>query len=102
MSATATEAQSFTGISSSPTATFGLKGGQYQVTMLGTSGSLSLQGLGPDGSTFITMNDVNGHAVTNSSLGTASTTVVELPAGQYQFAGTSPVGATAGVARILH
>lgn len=79
---------------------FTLLGGRYLVTMLGTSGSLSFEYLGPDGSTWIVPNSLAGAATTNSSLGTPGSYVVPVSAGQYRFAGTSPVGAYAQVTRI--
>ena len=78
---------------------FQLYGGRYVVTMVGTSGTLSLKVLGPDNSTFIITKDIAGNAVTNGSLGTASFNTVDLPPGQYEFAGSSPVAAYASIAR---
>ena len=95
----APESHVFSNFSSSPTATFPLYGGRYVVTMVGTSGTLSLKVLGPDNSTFIITKDIAGNAVTNGSLGTATFNTVDLPPGQYQFAGSSPVAAYASVAR---
>ena len=80
---------------------FNLKGGRYVVCMVGTSGTLSLKTLGPDNSTFIICKDIAGNAVTNGSLATASFNTVDLPAGQYQFSGSSPVAAFASAARVL-
>lgn len=101
----ATDAFLFNGASnagfSSTQGPFTLKGGRYIVCMVGTSGTLSLKTLGPDGSTYIVCKDIAGNAVTNGSLATASFNTVDLPAGQYEFAGTSPVAAYASVARVL-
>lgn len=88
-----------TGFTGSPTATFKLEGGRYVVCMVGTSGTLSLEMLGPDGTTFIICKDIAGNAITNGSLATASFNTVDLPPGQYVFAGTSPVAAFAQITR---
>lgn len=78
---------------------FVLEGGRYVVLMVGTSGTLSLKMLGPDGTTFIICKDIAGSAVTNGALATASFNTVDLPPGQFEFAGTSPVGAYANIYR---
>lgn len=99
----AQESKLFNGIANAGFSTtqgpFRLEGGRYVVLMVGTSGTLSLEILGPDGSTFIIVTDNEGNAVTNASLGTASLNQVDLPPGQYQFAGSSPVAAYAQVVR---
>lgn len=101
--ARAFEGQSFSGVAnagfSATQGPFVLNGGRYVVTMVGTSGTLSLKTLGPDGSTFIICKDIAGNAVTNGSLATASFNTVDLPPGQYEFAGSSPVAAFANVVR---
>lgn len=95
----AQEAKLFSNFSSSPQGPFRLEGGRYVVCMVGTSGTLSLEILGPDGSTYIICKDIAGVAVTNAALGTASFNTVDLPPGQYEFIGASPVGAYAEVVR---
>jgi hypothetical protein len=87
------------GFTGTPTASFKLLGGRYVVCMVGTSGTLSLKILGPDGSTYIICKDIAGNAVTNGSLATASFNTVDLPPGQYEFDGTSPVAAYAEIVR---
>ena len=79
---------------------FFLRGGRYTVAMVVTSGTCSLEILGPDGSTYVIMNDTLGNAVTNASLATYSIQTVDCPPGEYQFAGSSPVAANASVVRV--
>lgn len=92
--ATATEAKSFTGLSSS-TAVFGLRGGKYAVAAVATwgGGSAKLQTVGPDGTTTLSVNSAtdfsaNGYAV------------VDLPPGQYQFVIATATAVAASVCRI--
>ncbi len=94
----ATEAKLFSNFSTTQ-GPFKLEGGRYVVCMVGTSGTLSLKTLGPDGTTYIICTDIAGNAVTNAALATASFNTVDLPPGQYEFAGSSPVGAYANVVR---
>jgi hypothetical protein len=79
---------------------FTLRGGRYVVTMKGTSGTLSLQVLAADGTTFVIAKDIAGNAVTNASLATATFFTVDLPPISAEFAGSSPVGAYASIVRV--
>ena len=90
----------FKNFSSSPQGPFKLLGGRYVVTMVGTSGTLSLEVLGPDGSTYIICKDIANNAVTNGSLATATFNTVDLPPCQCEFIGSTPVGAFASIVRV--
>jgi hypothetical protein len=77
MTSTSTEAVKFTNIGAT-TAAFLLRGGKYAIAASATgTGTMGLQMLGPDGSTFIpafaAFATVTGYIV------------VDLPPGQYQF-----------------
>jgi hypothetical protein len=77
--ATATEAVSFSNIAAN-TAAFALRGGKYAVMALATfgGGSVKLQALGPDGSTYLSL-------ATTSDFTAAGGATVDLPPGQYRF-----------------
>lgn len=92
------ESHAFSNFSTTQTFTVN-NGGRFMVNMMGTSGTLSLKRIGPDGSTAIICKDVTGTAITNGSLGTASTALADLAPGQYNFSGSTPVGAYAEVIR---
>ena len=96
----AQQSVNFVNVTATIVGTFRLEGGRYQVTMVGTSGTLSLEILGPDDSTYVIMKDTLGNAVTNSSLGTVSIQTVDCPPGEYKFTGSSPVGAYASIVRV--
>ena len=76
---TPTDGRSFSNISAT-TAQFTLKGGTYMVAAVATfnAGSVELQILGPDGSTFLS-------APTPLKLTAAGTITGQLPPGQYRF-----------------
>jgi hypothetical protein len=77
--ATSTDSKSFSNIAAT-TAAFVLKGGKYLVEALATfgGGSVKLQALGPDGSTWLSVS-----SATDFSAAGAAT--VDLPQGQYRF-----------------
>lgn len=82
-------------LGSSSSAKFTLLGGQYGVTAIATfgGGSVTLQAVGPDGSTLVTVLTAfttNGYAT------------VTLPAGQYQFTVTTATVAFASILPIAH
>jgi hypothetical protein len=71
------ERKNFSNISAT-TAAFPLRGGQYNIDTLGsTFGSVTLQRLGPDGSTFL---NAASAIVANGAV------VLDLPAGSYRLA----------------
>lgn len=82
--ATSTESVAFQNISAT-TAAFTLKGGRYLVNAVATfgGGSVALQSLMADGSTFTTVPDIAGNAV---SLAAAGWKTTDLAPGQYRFA----------------
>lgn len=96
----AQESRQFLNFSSSPQGPFFLTGGRYLVVMKGTSGTCSLEILGPDDSTYVIMKDTLGNAVTNASLGTLSIQTVDCPPGEYELIGSSPVGAYVTITRV--
>ena len=66
------------------TATFTLRGGHYTVDVVAsTFGTVTLQRLGPDGSTYVGVKNDAGAAITFSANGSLN---VQLSAGQYKFA----------------
>ena len=66
------------------TSAFALKGGLYTLAALATwgGGSVALQMLGPDNSTYMTVNDVYGAPVSFTANGQ---TTAALPPGQYKW-----------------
>jgi hypothetical protein len=86
------DAQHFSNISAN-TSAFTLAGGKYGVSYSATwgGGSVTLQALGPDGSTYLT-------AATAFSANGYST--VDLAPGQYRFAVTTATAIYLAVARI--
>lgn len=72
-----TESKQFSNISAT-TSAFTLKGGKYAVSVVATfgGGSVILQGLSIDGTTFITV---------VASFTVAGYAVIDLPPGQYRF-----------------
>lgn len=86
------EAVKFSNISAT-TAPFVLKGGQYQYTVVATwgGGSVTLEQLGPDGSTYLTA----ATALTANGGGT-----VDLPPGQYKFVIATATAVYAAIVRI--
>lgn len=92
--ATSTEAVSFSNISAS-TAPFALRGGKYGVATLATfgGGSVKLQALGPDGSTYLSLSSA-------SDFTAAGGAVVDLPPGQYRFTIATATAVYASVCRI--
>jgi hypothetical protein len=92
MSSTATEAVKFSNISAT-TAAFELRGGKYAIFANATgSGTMGLQMLGPDGTTFI--------AVHTTFSAVAGFVVVDLPPGQYKFVVATFTAIYIGVCRI--
>jgi len=66
------------------TATFSLKAGLYSVDVIAsTYGTVALQRLGADGSTYLTVKDFNGNALSFSANGSVN---AYLSAGKYKFA----------------
>lgn len=92
MSSTSTESVSFSNIAAS-TSPFALRGGKYAAAALATfgGGSVTLQMLGPDGSTYVTCLT----AFTAAGYG-----VVDLPPGQYRFTIATATAVYASVTRI--
>ena len=78
-----TESKPFLNIAAT-TAAFALKGGLYTLMALATwgGGSAALQILGPDNSTYMTVNDVYGAPVSFTANGQ---TTAALPPGQYKW-----------------
>jgi hypothetical protein len=85
----ATDAQKFSNISAT-TAGFGLSGGRYQVAVVATfgGGSVQLQSLGPDGSTFLPAHT----ALTANGFAT-----LDLPPGTYRIATATATAVFASV-----
>ena len=79
MPASATEAKQFSNIAAN-TAAFALKGGKYAVNVVATfgGGSVKLQALAADGSTFLSVSAATDFAA-------AGYANVDLPPGQYRF-----------------
>jgi hypothetical protein len=94
MNATAVDAKAFSNISAT-TAAFGLKGGKYAVTALGTfgGGSVKFQTLGPDGSTWISVSSLTDFTV-------AGDATVDIPPGQFRFTIATATAVYASVAGI--
>jgi hypothetical protein len=84
----------FTGISAN-TAAFQLKGGKYAAAAVATfgGGSVKLQALGPDGSTFLSVSSGTDFAA-------AGYATVDLPPGQYRFTIATATAVAANVYRI--
>lgn len=79
---------------SATTAAFPLQGGLYQFSAVATwnsSGTVTLQQLGPDGSTYLSV---------SAALSANGGVTVYLPPGQYQVAVATATVVYAGVARI--
>ena len=77
---------------STTTAAFVLYGGQYGVSVLGTGfGTVTLQMLGPDQTTWLT-------ALT--AFAANGTSTVELPPGQFRFAVATTTAVYASISRI--
>ena len=79
---------------SSDIGSFSLLGGRYLLAATATwnAGSLALQMLMPDGSTYI--------GITNGSLSADGTLSLDLPAGSYRLAVTSATGAQGSLSRV--
>jgi hypothetical protein len=92
MTTTSTEAVKFTGIGAT-TAPFALRGGKYAIAASATgTGTMGLQMLGPDGSTFIAV-----HAAFAAVTGYV---VIDLPPGQYEFVIATFTAVSAMICRI--
>lgn len=91
MSGLSTDGVLFSNISAT-TAAFRLKGGKYAVAVVGSSfGTVTLQALGPDGSTWLTaLTAFSANGIAN----------VDLPAGQYRLAISSTTAVYASVAGV--
>jgi hypothetical protein len=89
--ATAVDGKGFTNISAS-TSAFPLKGGRYGVSVLATfgGGSVKLQRLALDGSTFVSM-------ASASDFTAAGGAIVDLPPGSYRFTVATATGVYAEV-----
>lgn len=92
MTASATESKQFSNISAT-TSAFRLKGGKYGVTVVATfgGGSVTLQGLAFDGSTFVTV---------LAAFTAAGYATVDLPPGQYQLAVATATAVYASVTSV--
>jgi hypothetical protein len=92
MSATAVEAVTFKNISAS-TAAFALRGGKYAVVANATgTGSMGLQMLAADGSTFVPAH--------TAFVAVTGFTTVDLPPGSYKFVMTGFTAVFASICRI--
>lgn len=81
-------------------APFPLKGGNYVFTVIGTGfGSVSLEILGPDGSTYTIVSNIAGTAATRTTNGNICGLI--LPAGTYKIAVTTATAVYANVAGVL-
>lgn len=78
---------------SATTDAFFLTGGKYGIAVLATfgGGNVVLQGLGPDGSTYVPM---------HTAITAAGVATVDIPPGQYRWAVTTATAVYASVARI--
>jgi len=92
--ATATDGYLASSISAS-TAAFQLRGGKYAVAAVATfgGGSVKLQALGPDGSTYLSV-------ASATDFSAAGYGTVDLPAGQYRFTIATATAVYASVYRI--
>lgn len=92
--ASGAEGQLFSNISAT-TAAFRLLGGKYAVAAVATfgGGSVKLQTLGPDGSTWLSV-------AAATDLSAAGYGLVDLPAGQYRFTIATATAVYASVTRI--
>jgi hypothetical protein len=90
----AVDGKTFSNISAN-TAAFTLLGGKYAVAAIATfgGGSVKLQALGPDGSTYLSV--ASGTDFTAAGYGT-----VDLPPGQYRFTIATATAVYASVYRV--
>lgn len=90
----ATECKAFANISAS-TAAFRLKGGKYAAAAIATfgGGSVKLQVLGPDGSTYLSV-------ASGADFSAAGYATVDLPPGQYRFTIAAATAVYAWIASI--
>lgn len=97
--ATATEAANYSNISAD-TSAFRLKGGRYVVSAKATwgGGSLTLEMLALDGSTWVSPMDISGVA---NTLGADGSFTIDLPAGQFRINLTTATAVYVSVARVL-
>ena len=79
MSGLSTDGQAFSNIAAT-TSAFTLKGGKYGAAVVATfgGGSVKLQTLGPDGSTYVSVSS-------GTDFSAAGYATVDLPPGQYRF-----------------
>jgi hypothetical protein len=91
------DGKSFSNISAT-TAAFTLDGGRYGIDCIATygGGSVALSKLGGDGSTFVTVRDINGNAVSFTANGYV---VADLPAGSYRVTIATATGVYMNVRR---
>jgi len=91
---TATESVSFSNIGAT-TAAFQLRGGKYGVSAVATfgGGSVKLQMLGPDASTFLSV-------LAATDFAAAGYAVIDLPPGQYRFTIATATAVYANICRI--
>lgn len=91
---TATDGALFSNISAN-TAAFHLRGGKYAAAAVATfgGGSVKLQALGPDGSTYLSVSSTTDFTA-------AGYGVVDLPAGQYRFTVATATAVYASVYRV--
>jgi len=99
--ATASEGQVFSNVSTNQ-GPFNLKGGRYLVEMIATwnSGNITLDALGPDGTTFLTVNTLSGGTSGAAKLSANGTFVVDLPPGEYRFTITTATAAYLALASV--
>jgi len=88
------EAVKFSNIDAS-TSAFSLRGGRYAVAVVATfgGGSVKLQALGPDGSTYLSV-------ASGSDFTAAGFAVVDLPPGKYRLTIATATAVYASVVRI--
>jgi hypothetical protein len=91
---TSTDGAIFSNISAT-TAAFQLRGGKYGAASVATfgGGSVKLQTLGPDGSTWLSLSTATDFAA-------AGYAVIDLPAGQYRFTIATATAVFASVYRV--
>lgn len=80
---------------------FVLSGGDYYVSLYGTSGTVQLKMLCSDG-TYRIPHDRSGNDIKNTALGTPAFIFCSLPPGTYEFDVSTAVGAYANITRIPH
>lgn len=104
--ATANESAFFSNISAS-TAPFLLNGGRYGIDVVATfgGGSVALEKLGPDGTTYVSLKAAFNNSGTEADLvigsfAAAGHKVVDIPPGSYRFTIATASAVYAGISRV--